>query len=209
MHFNSIPTRRQERFTDGLFTREGWHREFVNTLAEEVNRKKSPLLVGTMIPSVTRSAHDQVSIGGSRYLSTSDSIMSADDLMEETWQLTYPWEEQGGEGEDVAGSKESPVFHCIAFNCLKIAVLRGFSDLQEMKMTLQATAEAVVANQLGDWIGLIAQHGSVEQAIEAVSEPQLRQLEEVVNKARAKMEERVLQLETRGGADKSALSQVI
>ena len=76
-------------------------------------------------------------------------------------------------------------------------------------MTLQATAEAVVANQLGDWIGLIAQHGLVKQAIEAVTKPQLRQLEEVVSKAQAEMEERVLQLETRGGADKSALSQVI
>ena len=133
----------------------------------------------------------------------------SDELMEETWQLTYPWEEHGGDGEDVAGSKELSVLHCIAFDCLKVAVLRGFSDLQEMKMTLQATAEEVVANQLGDWIGLIAQHGSVEQAIEAVSEPQLQQLEEVMNKARAEMEERVLQLETRGGADKSALSQVI
>jgi hypothetical protein len=150
VHFDSIPTRRQERFTDGLFMREGWHKEFVDTLAEGVNRMKSPSLVGTMIPSATRSAHDQVSIKGSRYLSTSDSIMSADDLMEETWQLTYPWEEHGGEAEEVAGREESPVLHRIAFDCLKIAVLRGFSDLQEMKMTLQATAEAVVANQLGD-----------------------------------------------------------
>jgi hypothetical protein len=95
-------------FTDGLFTREGWHKEFVDAIAEGVNRKKSPSLVGTMIPSVTRSAHDQVSVGGSRYQSTSDSVMS-DDLMEETWQLTYPWEEHVGDGEDVAGGKESSV----------------------------------------------------------------------------------------------------
>jgi hypothetical protein len=114
-----------------------------------------------------------------------------------------------GDGEDVAGGEESSVVHRIAFERLRIAVLRGFSDLQDVKMTLQATAEEVVANQLGDWFGQIAQHGSVERAIEAVTEPQLRQLEEVVSKARAKMEERVLQLETRGGADKSALSQVI
>ena len=158
LHFNSIPTRRQERFADGLFTREGWHKEFADTLAEGVNRKKSPSLVGTMIPSATCSAHDQVSVGGSRYRSTSNSVMS-DDLMEETWKLTYPWEEHGGDGEDVAGSEEFSVFHRISFDCLKVAVLRGFSDLQEMKMTLQATAEAVVANQLGDWIGLMHSTG--------------------------------------------------
>jgi hypothetical protein len=45
----------------------------------------------------------------------------SDDLMEETWQLTYPWEEHGGEGEDVAGSEEASVLHCIAFDCLKVA----------------------------------------------------------------------------------------
>jgi hypothetical protein len=70
----------------------------------------------------------------------------SDDLMEETWQLTYPWEEHVGDGEDVAGGEESSVVHRIAFERLRIAVLRGFSDLQDVKMTLQATAEEVVAN---------------------------------------------------------------
>jgi hypothetical protein len=61
--------------------------------------------------------------------------------------------------------------HHIDFERLRIAVLRGFSDLQDVKMTLQATAEEVVANQLGDWIGQIAQHGSVERAIEIAPPP--------------------------------------
>ena len=187
---NTLTRAQQAKLMDARYTREQWVKEFNSILGEE--RK---LRLATESPAVVEAAtlleRDQISLA---YMSTTGSVLSGGLDDEEEAQLH-------GErlhGVD-AGFDDSLESVRIAMQRLREDTARGFRELQD---SMRATAISVVSDETGELPSLLARYGSMENVISAVTDPQLRLLDQSFHTAMGNLEQRVARAQAGTGVIK-------
>ena len=87
----------------------------------------------------------------------------------------------------------------IAMQRLREDTARGFRELQD---SMRATAISVVSDETGELPSLLARYGSMENVISAVTDPQLRLLDQSFHTAMGNLEQRVTRAQAGTGVIK-------
>jgi hypothetical protein len=168
---------------DARYTREQWEREFDQVLGEERKPRSTagpPAVVETSYQEGSLHERDQISLA---FMSTTGSVISGGLDYEE--EAGFHGEHRhGGEG-DMDDSLESVR---IAVQRLCDDTAHGFRELQD---SMQATAILVVSDETGELPSQLAQYGSIENVISAVTDPQLRLLDQSFHTTMGNLERRV------------------
>ena len=178
ININVLTRAQQVKLMDAKYTREQWEREFTRVLGEELKSRSAmgpPAVVDTSHKEESLQERDQVSLA---FMSTTGSMISGVGDNDEEMSRHVD------EG-DVDGSLESVQ---IAMRRLREDTARGFRELHD---SVRATAIAVVSDETGELPSLLAKYGSIENIISAVTDSQLRVLDQSFHTAMGDLERRV------------------
>ena len=164
VHINDLTRIMQAKFSDSLFTKEGWDKEFLEA-KREIKRRTPPTGPPGVVETTYQGGRDDTA--SLAFLSTRGSLASVDRPDEE--DVLFPWED----GVDVGSAEVAVEMQRIALHDLRESVGRRFGEIQD---ALREIAAKVVREEMGGLAGLIAQHGSMEAVIEEITDSQLRVL---------------------------------
>jgi hypothetical protein len=162
VHINNLTRVMQAKFSDSLFTKEVWDREFLEAAKEIERRAPSTGPPGVVEMKYQGGKDDTASLA---FMSTRGSLASVGRQDED--EVLFPWED----GVELSTEDVSREMHRIALHDLRESVGRRFGELQD---AMREVAAQVVREEMGGLAGLIAQHGSMEAVIEEVMDSQLR-----------------------------------
>jgi len=178
ININVLTRAQQVKLMDARYTREQWDREFNRVLGEELKPRSTrgpPAVVDTSYHDDSLLERDQMSMA---YMSTTGSMVSGGVDNEEEMSRHVDEGEMGDSLESVRSAMQR----------LRDDTARGFRELHD---SVRATAISVVSDETGELPSLLAKYGSIENVISAVTDSQLRVLEQNFHTAMGNLERRV------------------